>query len=380
MTHDALDRWRGRAAGAPGAVDALIALGLFAVLSLGVTTQAELAHEHGRLIGALLNALIAAPLAVRRRWPLAALALSAGAAALVSLTFGVTGGEGAALVALGTVASRERRPALAALAVAAAAAGALAVAIAIGDDTPSEFAASVAAVAAAAAFGVAARARRSQLRAIADGAARDATLAVAAERARIALELHDVVAHNVSVMVALADGAQHAPERSHEAMGHVAATGRETLRELRGLLGVLRDGGDDAARIPQPGLEQLDDLIARVREAGLPARLRVEGPPAALSPVAQITLYRIVQEALTNVLRHAVEPSGVDVGLRWGADGVTLEIVDDGGAPPGRDAAPSGRGLAGMRERAALHGATLLAGPRADGGWRVVTRIPLGAA
>jgi len=233
--------------------------------------------------------------------------------------------------------------------------------------------------------------RRAQLAALVDRAARlkreraqEAELAVAAERTRIARDLHDVVAHNVSVMVALADGAQltaeDAPDQAREAMGHVAATGREALAELRGLLGVLRDGNGAGAPGdlgPQPGIAQLDQLLERVRSAGLEARLRVEGKPVALGPVAQLTIYRVVQEALTNVLRHAHSASRAEVHLRYREDAVELEILDDGVPAPGADGA--GRGLAGMRERAAVHGAGLEAGPGRTGGWRVANRVPLRA-
>jgi signal transduction histidine kinase len=209
-------------------------------------------------------------------------------------------------------------------------------------------------------------------------------LAVAAERARIARELHDVVAHNVSVMVALADGAQHTvggdPDTARDAIGQVASVGREALTELRGLLGVLRDPAvAGASRAPQPGIDQLDELVGRVRAAGLQATVRVTGRPMAISAPAEMTIYRIAQEALTNALRHGDGTTSVEVRVRWRTDVVELEITDDGRTPRGVTGSPDGRGVAGMRERAGMHGAELSAGPRPGGGWLVATRIPLRA-
>jgi signal transduction histidine kinase len=393
----ALTRLRASAVERPLATDALLTLAVYLVLTLGVTSEAEAHVAGGALLGALLNVALVGPLLLRRRSPIAVLAVIAGAAAIVALAFGPTGGEAAALVALGTVASREddvRRVALGVIAVVVAL---VAVALVLdADDLLGRLAAGVAAVAAAAAIGTAARARRGQMTALADRAARlereraqDAQLAVAAERARIARELHDVVAHNVSVMVALADGAQHTldadPRRAADAMGQVAAVGREALAELRGLLGVLRDadsdsGSGDARRDPQPGIDALDELVERVRAAGVKARLRAIGEPTAISPLAQMTIYRIVQEALTNVLRHGKGATAADVTLRWMPDAVELEIADDGARSPAEGPRPDeGRGVTGMRERASVHGASLTAGPRPHRGWRVATRIPLSA-
>lgn len=369
----------------PAAVDALLALGLYVALTFGVTSAAEAERDGGSLVGALANLALVGPLALRRRAPLAVLAIVVVAVSVVAAGFGPTGGEAAVLVALGTVAACELRTRRVASAVAVVVAGLVVAIVALEPDALlQQLATSLAAVSAAVAIGVAARARRAQLTALADRAVRlereraqEAELAVAAERTRIARELHDVVAHNVSVMVALAHGAQHtiddAPDQAREAMGHVAAAGREALIELRELVGVL--GDRHAERAPQPGIDQLDELVDRVRAAGLHVRLRVEGEPAALSPLAEVTLYRIAQEALTNVLRHADAPTAVDVQLRWLADGVELEILDDGRAPEPSSA--GGRGLVGMRERAAVHGATLAAGPLPGAGWRVATRLPL---
>jgi signal transduction histidine kinase len=376
-----LARLRRRAAAAPAATDAVLAVALWAIVSFGATTTAEVEHASGSLLGALLDAVLVAPLVLRRRRPREVLAACAAASLIVVFSFGAVGGEIATLVALATLAAREPDPRPLAAAIGATLLATLVVALVLADGEPERVVAPVAAAVAAAAVGLAARARRAELEALADRASQAAGLAVAAERARIARELHDIVAHNVTVMVALADGADHTldldREQAREAVRSVASTGREALEELRGLLGLLRDAdsAEPAAHAPQPGVAQLDELLVRVRDAGVAARLRVEGAPTPISPVAELTLYRIAQEALTNVLRHAREPTSVDVRLAWSRDAVTLEIVDDGHTAP--DRVHAGRGLTGMVERAALHGAGLSAGSRATGGWRVATRLPL---
>jgi signal transduction histidine kinase len=160
-------------------------------------------------------------------------------------------------------------------------------------------------------------------------------------------------------------------------MGQVATTGRTALGEMRRLLDVLRtESGDDVSGLaPAPGLDGLDGLVAGARGAGLPVRLTVAGRSRPLSAVQDATAHRIVQESLTNVLKHAVEPSAVEVLVRWEDGGLVLQISDDG-----RSTAASGRpghGLTGMRERAALFGGELSAGPTSTGGWRVRARLPL---
>ncbi|MEO3922877.1 sensor histidine kinase [Micromonosporaceae bacterium B7E4] len=206
-----------------------------------------------------------------------------------------------------------------------------------------------------------------------------ARLAVAAERARIARDLHDIVAHNLAVMVALADGASYAagtaPERATETMAQVSATGRQALGEMRRLLGVLRD--DAVGRAPQPGLGDLDSLVAQVRSAGLRVGLTVHDPPPVCGPGAGLAVYRIVQEALTNTLKHAGPAAEVRIRLSSRPDGLHLEILDDG-AGRTAEASTGGHGLAGMIERATAYGGEVEAGPRSDGpGWRVRARLRL---
>jgi signal transduction histidine kinase len=214
-----------------------------------------------------------------------------------------------------------------------------------------------------------------------------ARIAVAEERTRIAREVHDVVSHNVSVMTALADGAGYAlrsdtNQPARDAVAAIASTGRAALAELHGLLGVLRsddDHGDDDSRRPAPGLADLATLVDRVRAAGLPTTLTVVGRPTPLGTAAQLAVYRLVQEALTNTRKHARGASRAGVALTWTAGGLEVVIQDDG---CGDAASPDhvGHGLVGMRERISAHGGSVSAGPAPAGGWRVAASLPLAAA
>jgi signal transduction histidine kinase len=215
---------------------------------------------------------------------------------------------------------------------------------------------------------------------------RDVELAAAAERARIAREMHDIVAHNIAVMIALADGAAYTiaqdPDQAATMMGHVSQTGRSALTEMRRTLGILRRPEDGrSGNAPQPALADLGAMISTVREAGLPVRLSVSGQPFPLPASAQLTLYRIVQEALTNTMKHA-DATSAHVRIGYQDEGVEIEVTDNGRvgdsavpAPPGGGPVAGGHGLAGMRERAAVFGGEVVAGPRPEGGWRVHTRL-----
>ncbi|MGK5531637.1 sensor histidine kinase [Streptomyces sp. URMC 129] len=218
-----------------------------------------------------------------------------------------------------------------------------------------------------------------------------ARMAVAAERARIARELHDVVAHNVSVMVVQADGAAYvldsAPEQTRSALHTISGTGRQALTEMRRLLGVLRSE-DGAATgldyVPQPGVEQLADLVDQVRDTGLPVDFRIDGTPRPLPSGVELTAYRIVQEALTNTRKHGGPDVGATVRLEYGADALTVLAEDDGrGAQhelyQDRGADGLGQGLIGMRERVGMVGGVLKAGPRPGGGFRISATLPLAA-
>ncbi|MFB8031644.1 sensor histidine kinase [Streptomyces sp. NPDC056004] len=213
-------------------------------------------------------------------------------------------------------------------------------------------------------------------------------VAVAAERARIARELHDVVAHNVSVMVVQADGAAYvmdaAPDQAKQALETISSTGRQALAEMRRLLGVLRTGDaqESGEYVPQPDVDQIEDLIDQVRQAGLAVDFKIEGTPRPLPSGVELTAYRIVQEALTNTRKHGGPDAGASVRLVYFDDGLGLLIEDDGrGAAHelyedgGADGA--GHGMIGMRERVGMVGGTLDAGPRPGGGFRISALLPL---
>jgi signal transduction histidine kinase len=208
---------------------------------------------------------------------------------------------------------------------------------------------------------------------------REREAALRAERTRIARELHDVVTHSVSVMVMQTGAARQIMSRdegrSRELLGSVEASGRSALEELRHLLGLLSDHEPDAPLSPQPGVTEIPSLIEQVRQAGIPVELRVEGKPREVEGGVAIAIYRIVQEALTNVLKHAAGAQS-HVLLRWAEDAIELEIIDDG-PPNGASHGPPGRGIVGMRERAAMYGGTLNAHPAPDGGYLIRARIPL---
>src|SRR5262249_28897173 len=207
----------------------------------------------------------------------------------------------------------------------------------------------------------------------------DRRRAGADERARIAREVHDMVTHNVSVMVVQAaagnDVFDEYPDQARAALQAVEETGRRALGELRRLLDVVAGDGD-ADYDPQPGLRRLDDLVASVRAAGLGVDLTVEGTPQQLSPALELSAFRIVQEALTNVLKHA-RASRASVYVRYARDALELEVADDG---VGAATIDGGRGLVGMRERVALFGGEMAAGTRPGGGFAVRARMPLEAS
>ncbi len=210
--------------------------------------------------------------------------------------------------------------------------------------------------------------------------------AVAEERARIAAELHDVVTHNVSVMVIQAGAARKVvdvePELSKQALLAIESGGRAAMAELRHVMGLLAgpggerlDGPADGLE-PQPGLDRLDALVERVRAAGVPVRAEVS-PPGPLPPGVDLAAYRVVQEALTNTIKHV---PGAAASVRIGGDDewLEIEVTDTGGARSAGLRAPGGRGLMGLRERLAVYGGTLETGRTADGGFRLAARLPWG--
>jgi signal transduction histidine kinase len=205
--------------------------------------------------------------------------------------------------------------------------------------------------------------------------------AVAEERQRIARELHDVVAHSVSVMTVQAGAVRRLlnPEQEREriALQSIEATGREALAEMRRLVGLLREQGATPEFAPQPSMRAVDVLVGTVREAGLPVELSVEGDPKVLAPGVDLAAYRVIQEALTNALKYA-GPAHAWVSVRWRADALEVEIANDGSSEPGGEG--GGHGLVGLRERVSLVGGSIESGPREGGGFVVRARLPIGGS
>ncbi|WP_306321528.1 MULTISPECIES: sensor histidine kinase [unclassified Streptomyces] len=255
------------------------------------------------------------------------------------------------------------------------------------------------ALALVAAFGLAIRSRQDYTNSLVERARQleverdqQAQLATAAERTRIAREMHDIIGHNLSVITGLADGGSYAaarnPERAGQALTAIATTSRQALTELRRLLDVLGEESPTAPSpdlTPAPSLADLNSLLEGVRSAGLPVRTTIEGHPAPLPPGLELTVYRVIQEALTNTLKHGGPSATAELHLAYAPEALTVTVTDtDHGtasAPDGTDrtgrTGRTGRGLTGMRERTALYQGTLEAGPRPAGGWRVCLRIPI---
>ncbi|MEV7279853.1 histidine kinase [Streptomyces sp. NPDC093111] len=355
--------------------DAALAAALFAV-TLGP----------GRLEGATgpaFQAALVLPLVWRRRAPVTVFGLIT-AVAFVHWLMGIQlPADAALLIALGTVAARSPwRHVLVAGAVLEIGAVMSAARWAPEGRFVASAAALTAAVAACALLGTNLRIRRTAREERVAHLERDrdqkARLAVAEERTRIAREMHDSVTHNLSVIVALADAVVYArPDDTFAVMERIAETGRQALTDMRRSLGILQDSEPDAERHPLPGIAQLALLCEQMGAAGMPTRLRVDEDPSDVPAAAQLTAYRIVQESLTNTLRHAPTGTRAEVRVSCLPRAVVVEVTDDGPAAP---AAPPGRGIAGMRQRAAAYGGSLHAGPRPDGGWQVFARLDLGDA
>jgi signal transduction histidine kinase len=359
------------------------ALMLFALATLG---GAAVRHGHAAIEVPL--ALVAClPLLVRRSYPIAVLAITT--VATMALVAGwdlynplPTG------IALYTVAERgERRTSLLAGGVAVAAL-AITLAPVVGLGRGYLIIGRLLPFAVAWLIGDSVGSRRRYVSTLEERAERlereqqaEAARAVAEEQARISRELHDVIAHNLSVMVVQAAAADDVfdrrPDRARQALREIERTGRAALDELRRLLGSVR--GNEASFAPQPGLALLDDLAGTVRAAGLDVTVSREGDPRPLPPAVDLSAYRVVQEALTNTLKHA-HATHADVLVRYLDDELDLEIHDDGVGSSAAAENGAGRGLIGMRERLGLFGGTLSAGPSEHGGYLVSARFPLAAA
>jgi signal transduction histidine kinase len=208
----------------------------------------------------------------------------------------------------------------------------------------------------------------------------DALRAVVEERTRIARELHDVVGHSVSVMTVQTSGVRRLlrpeQEQEREALLAVERTGREALAEMRRVVGALRDPEGGPALAPQPSLRRIDTLVAHARETGLPVDLEIQGEPVPLPASVDLTAYRLVQEGLTNTIKHA-SAKHADVRVRYDRDHVEIEVSDDGRGLDGKASTAGGHGLVGMRERVSIYGGELEAGARAEGGYRLRARLPV---
>lgn len=368
----------------PLLIDALLACGTAAASIIGLASQQ-------RVTPAMLGfcAALCLPLLLRARAPRLGYACVVLVALLQWLISGPQLADVAVLIALYWVCLQcDAASILAAVAVAEA--GAIMLALRWESQEFKYWFGVTGLTVAAAALGVVIRQRRELLESLREKAARlererdqQAALGAAAERARIAREMHDIVSHNLTVMIALADGARYAldasPEQATGAIERVSATGRQALVEMRRLLGVLR--GERAREPleplePQPTLERLDDLIARVDAAGIPVTVDLDGDLQRLAPGVQLAVFRVAQEALTNTLKHAARPASARLRLRCSGGLVELEVTNSGsalrpGAPAPAFPASDGRGLLGMRERANLYDGAFDVGPTADGGWRV---------
>jgi signal transduction histidine kinase len=339
-------------------------------------------------LGYLVIVVATGSLAFRRRWPIPVLGVVTAALAVYSARV-YTGGPVylTLMVALYTVAStRERRRSLPA---AAAATAILVVSSIIAHGSGERWLAlvSIGWAAAAVFLGDAARNRRAYFSGLEERARRleetreeEARRRVAEERVRIARDLHDVVAHSLASINVQSGVAAHVidqrPAEAREALLAIKRTSKEALDELRTTLGLLREGDETAPRQPAPGLSQLDVLVESTQRAGLPVEVTVAGDPRPLPAAVEVAAYRIVQESLTNAVRHA-GAAAARVSVAYGSGFVEVEVADDGrgGAGPPNGA---GHGIAGMKERAVSVGGVLEAGPGPEGGFRVSARLPSG--
>jgi signal transduction histidine kinase len=350
------------------------------VLALAAGYIGDAFHNNRVAVGVPLAAAMCLPLFWRRQQPLIVLAIVTAASVANALAYSTLAPFAAALAIYTVASSLPRRRAL----VSTVSAAALLLAVGGSTVNAGQLLPHAILFAGAWAIGDSLGARRAYTRELEEKADRlereqeiQAARAVAEEQTRIGRELHDVIAHSLSVMVVQAAAANDVfdsrPERAREALREIEATGRGALGELRRLLGAVRGGSTDFA--PPPGLDQLDALVAQVRSAGLEVAVSIEGTPRVLPIAIDLSAYRIVQEALTNTLKHA-QATHVGVELRFADDALDIAVRDDGrGNADG--ASGTGSGLVGMRERVVTYGGTLQAGPASGGGFAVAARFPL---
>lgn len=341
-----------------------------------------------RLVAYEFDIALCIPLLWRRRQPLYAFGAVAALALVEWLSDTPAAGAAAVLVALYAVGAYESRRWAVVLATATASVGVIMATLrwAPADHRLGVLLLLAGTVTAAWVMGIYAQTRRAYVDSVLDRAAtaerevdQQALLATAAERARISREMHDIVAHTLSVMVALSDGAAMSVSRdataAREAMEQSSILGRQSLADLRRLLGGLNEP-NEGDRSPTPGLDQLPELVTAVRAAGLTVRLAMAGAPQAMPPAVQLAVYRLVQESLTNVLKHAPGATQANVILTFAPSTVDIAVTNDGvGATVNASHHPGGHGIAGMAQRAAVFAGALEAGPLPDGGWRVATRL-----
>lgn len=368
------------------------------LLALGVALAAVLADtlgpDHRGALAPYLDVALAAPLVVRRRAPATAASLIAAICLAQWFTGVVADGDLVVLIMLYSLGAWERRGWVLATALVIGETGVI-MAVARWTPQPHQWLSGLTAtgtVTAALVIGLYVRTRRAYLASMierAETAERDrdrqSRIAVAEERTRMAREMHDVIAHSLAVMITLNDAAVTvtAAGTVRDTLTQASDVGRQALSEMQRILGVLRSAGP-ADLTPQPGTAQLADLVASVRSAGLTVELETSGSSGDLAPTTQLTIYRIVQESLTNVLKHGVNVRRVIVALNCRDDRVRIRVTDDGepGAPAGDTTV--GHGLVGMRERSALYQGDFRAGPIRSGGWEVLADLkvidPAGAA
>jgi signal transduction histidine kinase len=360
--------------------DAALAFAVFAVSLLGDQAARRWASA------GLFTFLLALPIAWRRRAPVTVFLVTAVVAFAQWFAGPPLLADAALLVALYTVAAERPRRAAAAGGLVLEG-GAVLAAVQWGTSALATFVSLSGGVVAALVSGLYVRARRAQVAGLVERAARleferdqQALLAAAAERARISREVHDVVAHSLAVVISLANGATaklgRDPQQSREALESISQLGRQALADTRRLLSVLRAEESAAARTPQPGIKEIADLVGHAASTGLDVTLSARGDPVPVAAGLALSAYRIVQEAITNTVKHAEAATAITVELTWTPQCLRITVTDDGRGNRWPAGSPGGYGLAGMRERAALYGGTVTAGPRQPGGWEVNAVLP----